>query len=195
MMDWWTRGQPPVKGEGEVDEGTLSPAVRATLNALGEAVTQLRAVAESQHAALQGSLLLSAPGLAIGTQSKADIAYEELLWQVDGVRYRLPAGEVSFTATTHDIADPDDDPREAIYVLSVAAGAEDVTITKSDTAAEGEAVAPDTPEGHVKLGEVLIQHDGSDEFDATTDDLDAAHLAVSFSDEAPFTLEALPWVE
>jgi hypothetical protein len=129
-----------------------------------------------------GDELLSVAGLAIGTDKTA-VAHDALRFQIDGYRYAAVAGEVAFTATSHDIADIDDDPREAIYVLSVdVAGA--VTITKGTTAAKDEAVAPATPAGEVKLGEVLIQHDGTLPFDATTDELDDAHLLVVFTDEA-----------
>lgn len=128
-----------------------------------------------------GDALFSDPGLAIGTD-KTKVLHDALLYQVDGVRHYIATGEVAFTATTHDIADPDTDPREAIYVLS-AGHSETVTITKGDDAADGEAVAPATPADHVKFGEVLIQHNGSAIFNASTDELDAAHLTVTYTDE------------
>lgn len=140
---------------------------------------------------LQGDCLIKAPTLAVGTVSAAEIAVGEIVWQIDGMRYLLAAAEHAFTATTHDIADPDADPREAIYVLSVAAGASAVTITKGTTAAADAAVAPSTPAGHVKLGELLLQHDGSAIFNATTDDLDAAHLTATFTPETAYGETAL----
>lgn len=141
------------------------------------------------QSALTGSILLSAPGLAIGTSSAAKVKHNELIYQVAGMRYKVAAGEVAFTATTHDIADPDTNPREAIYVLSVnAAGT--VTITKGADAAADAAVAPATPAGEVKLGEVKIQHNGSAIFDASTDLLSAAHLTDTYTDATPFAMTA-----
>lgn len=138
---------------------------------------------------VNGDALLSDPNLAIGTSSKAKVKNgADLIWQVDGMRYRIAADtEHAFTATTHDIADPDAAGREAIYVFSVTAGSTACTITKGADAALGAAVAPATPAGHVKVGEVKIAHDGSAIFDATTDDLDAAKLTVTYTDSTPYT--------
>lgn len=133
-------------------------------------------------AILNGLQLLTPPVLEIGTVAPEEVKHGAFNIRVDGVTETVAAGEEAFTAVTHDIADPDANPREAIYVLSVAAGGA-ITITKGDTAAAGAAVAPATPAGEVKMGEVLIQHDGSAIFDATTSALDAAHLTVTYTDE------------
>lgn len=130
-----------------------------------------------------GTGLLSGAGLAIGTD-KTKVAHDAFTVTFDGAAERVAAGEVAFTATTHDIADPDADPREAIYVLSVAQGGA-VTITKGADAAEDAAEAPATPAGEVKLGEVKVQHDGTAIFDATTNELDAAHLTATFTSSDP----------
>jgi hypothetical protein len=187
MPNWWDLGEPAIKGQADqVTEAMISDGAVA-LDKLGaDAVAKLN----DMLTALQGTRLLSEPGLAIGTD-QTRVAYDELIWSVNGMRYRIAAGEVAFTATTHDITDPDTDPREAVYVLSVAAGATSVTITKGTTAAEDAAVAPSTPAGHVKVGEVLIQHDGSAVFDATTTELDAAHLTVTYTDEDAFVIATL----
>lgn len=137
-----------------------------------------------------GDLLITGAALAIGSD-KPKVATGAFIFQVDGVRERKTAvsAGTAFTATTHDIADPDAAGREAIYVLSIAAGGA-ITITKGTTAALGAAVAPATPPNEVKLGEVLIAHDGSAIFDATTNDLDAAHLTVTYTSSAPYALTA-----
>lgn len=133
---------------------------------------------------LVGDGLLGVVGLAIGTSSAAAIKFaNDIRWSIGGVTYRIAAGEVAFTATTHDIADPDADGREAIYVLSVPAAATAPTITKGTTAALLAAVAPATPAGHVKIGEVKVAHNGSAIFDASTDLLSAAHLTDTYTDE------------
>lgn len=130
--------------------------------------------------------LLSVPSLGIGS-TPANVATSAFSFRVDGTREdkAAVAAGTAFTATTHDIADPDAEPREAIYVLSVAAGGA-ITITKGADAAADEAVAPATPADEVKIGEVKIQHDGTAIFDATTDSLAAAHLTVTYTPAEPF---------
>lgn len=149
-------------------------------------ITDLETLRAQIIEALNGDRLLSSPTLAIGTTSAAKVKYADLIWQIDGMRYRIAAGEVAFTATDHDIADPDTNPREAIYVLSAGAGASSVTITKGSDAAAGAATAPATPAGHIKFGEVLIQHNGSAIFDASTDELSAAHLTDTYTSSTPY---------
>jgi hypothetical protein len=159
-------------------------AIRTDLAAVHTVVGQL----VNDVVAIQGGdALLSAPGLAIGTSSAAKVKHNAFNVRVDGNTQLIAAAEVAFTATTHDIADPDAAGREAIYVLSVnAAGT--VTITKGSDAALGAAVAPATPAGEVKMGEVKVAHDGSAIFDASTDLLSAAHLTDTYTDA---TLAAL----
>jgi hypothetical protein len=133
-------------------------------------------------ACLTGAGLISTPTLAIGTSSKKDVKFSSFNFRALGFQEAKTGAEVAFTATTHDIADPDALPREAIFVLSIAQGGT-VTITKGSDALAGAAVAPATPANECKMGEVLIQHNGTAVFDATTDDLDAAHLTVTYTDE------------
>lgn len=124
--------------------------------------------------------------LAIGS-TPANVATSAFDYWLSGTRYEkgAVAAGTAFTATTHDIADPDANPREAIYVLSAnAAGT--ITITKGATAVEDAAVAPATPAGQVKIGEVKVQHDGTLPFDATTDALNAAHLTVTYTPAEPY---------
>lgn len=166
--------------KGIVQDGASSAneVVRANHN---------RLVADVQGL-LNGDLLISAPTIGIGS-TPTNVATGAFVFQIDGVRERKAAvaAGTAFTATTHDIADPTALPREAIYVLSVAVGGT-ITITKGADAAAGAAVAPATPANEVKLGEVLIQHDGTAIFDATTDQLDAAHLTVTYTPAAAAVL-------
>lgn len=126
--------------------------------------------------------LLNPALLAIGTVSKKEVAHGTFTKSVGGAVAEVAAAEVGFTATTHDITADPNKVQEAIYLLSVdAAGT--VTITKGATADEGAAVPPALPAGEAPLGTVKIKvAAGATDFDATTDDLDAAHLTTTFTD-------------
>jgi hypothetical protein len=127
-------------------------------------------------AALTGSTCLTSPALKIGTSSKKAVRNNSAFsFTDDGVTETKAAAETAFTATTHDVASD----KEAIFVLSIATGGT-ITITKGDDAEIGQAVAPDTPTGEAKIGEVKIATSG-DTFDATTDDLDATWLTVTYT--------------
>jgi hypothetical protein len=147
---------------------------------------QFNAAVDLLDTLMTGTVLLTDPGLAIGTSANTAVKHNEIVAMFNGHRIRIAAGEVAFTATTHDIADPDANPREAIYVISTAV-AGTVTITKGDTAAGDAAVAPSTPANHIKLGEVKVRHDGTAIFDASSDALNAAHLTVTYTDAAHTT--------
>ena len=134
-----------------------------------------------------GDALLLAPTLAIGTSSAAEVKNSAFEIRVNGVTELVAAGETGFTATTDDIADPDASGREIVYVLSVAAGGT-ITITPGTIAALAAGVAPSTPAGEVKMGEVLVAHDGSAIFNATTDLLSAAHITDTYTDATPEAL-------
>lgn len=149
----------------------------------GEEINRL---VDDMDAALVGTILLSVPGFRIGTSNAAQVEFDELIFQISGMRYRIAAGEVAFTETTHDIADPDADPQEAVYLLSVTHGSTAPTITKGTTAAAGAGAAPATPAGHLAIGSVRIQHDGSAVFTATTDLLSAAHITDTYTDVTPY---------
>lgn len=154
-------------------------AEREALVQLNKLVTDL----ETIRAGLLGGVFASAaPGLAIGTSANTAIKITTAFTvNVNGKAVTVAAQEKAFTATTHDIADPDTDPREALYLLSTDTQG-NVTITKGATAAAGAAVPGDVPAGEVVFGQVLIQHDGSAIFDATTNALNAAHLTVTYTD-------------
>jgi hypothetical protein len=134
--------------------------------------------------------LLNRPGLAIGTVSAAEVLIANAItYSIAATMAELASAEHAFTATTHDITADADKIQEAIFLLSVAAGT--VTITKGTTADEDAAVPPALPAGEALVGYVKIQvAAGSTDFDATTDDLDAAHLTTSFQDADQEALEA-----
>lgn len=126
--------------------------------------------------------VLSNAGLAIGTSSKKKVkVVNRLDYCFDNVAASIAAStEVAFTATTHDIAADASLVKEAYYLLSVdSAGT--VTVTKGATATTGAGVLPDTPANGIAFGYVRIRvAAGSTIFDATSDDLDAAHLTVVY---------------
>jgi hypothetical protein len=130
---------------------------------------------------LQAGYLTSAPGIAIGSVSKKEILTAAFTVVQNGEARTVASAETAFTATTHDIADPDANPREAYYTLSLK-NDDTITITKDADAAEDAAVKGPGVLGELVIGHVKIQHNGTAIFDATTDDLDAAHLTVTYED-------------
>lgn len=141
----------------------------------------IRAQLESLRSILlSGPLGSAAPGLAIGTTSKKEVKIANAVTLlVQGAPATVTAQEVGFTATTHDIAAD----KASYYALS-ADSQGTVVITKGADAAPGSAAKPAVPDGDTILGFVLIETDGTsgDVFDATTDDLDAAKLTVTYED-------------
>ena len=127
--------------------------------------------------------LLSNPTLAIGTSSKAKIKTAAFDYVINGVFHTIASAETAFTATTHDIADGS----EAIYVLSINPTTEAMTLTMGTAvvSADADAVAPATPTGELKLGEVLIATSGA-AFDASTTLLDAATVTDTYSSKTDY---------
>lgn len=122
--------------------------------------------------------VLSNPTLVIGTSSKKKVKSSTFTVMRDGVISSITGAEVAFTAATDDIADG----YGAIYNIYLAAN-NTITILKGTATALGTgAVAPATPSGGMKIGEVKVVADGA-KFDATTDDLDADHLTVTYSNK------------
>lgn len=129
------------------------------------------------------NMVLSSPGLQIGTTSKKAVRINATtVYLKDGIFKSKAAAEIAFTATTHDIAANASSVQECIYLLTInAAGT--VTITKGDVATgSGNAKIPELPaQTDCVLGYVRIAvAAGSTIFDATSDDLDAAHLTVTY---------------
>ena len=134
--------------------------------------------------------LMGAPNLRIGT-TDTNVRTDAFYFVDSGImelKASVAAG-TAFTATTHDIADPDAAGREALYVLSIATGGT-ITITKGADAALAAAVRPAVPAGEIDLGQVLVAHDGSAVFNATTDALTAAHLTVTYTSQDPELVQA-----
>lgn len=124
--------------------------------------------------------LLSNPTLAIGTSSKAKVKTSAFDYIKDGVIKTVASAETAFTATDHDLADG----YEAIYVLSLDPSDDSINITMGTAveSAEADAVAPATPAGELKLGEVLIATSGA-VFDATTTLLDAGTVTDTYTNK------------
>ena len=140
----------------------------------------------------QDFLFGGTPGLTIGSVSKKEVKIAGALAFMGnaGVPAELAAAEHAFTATTHDIAADAGKIQEAIYLLSSVDGAA-VVVTKGTTADEDKAVPPAIPSNAAPAGLVKIQVEaGTTDFNATTDDLDAAHLAVTYEDANEQVYEA-----
>jgi len=161
----------------------LVPVLREELNKVVADLERLRAAVGDGN-----GVVTSAPTLAIGTSSAAEVKVAAFTVEQAGGTRTISSAETAFTATTHDIADPDTDPREAYFTLSVDK-ADTITITKGSDAAEDAAVKIAGPPGELVIGWVLVQHNGSAIFNATTDDLDAAHITATYED-APLNAAA-----
>lgn len=119
------------------------------------------------------------PGLAIGTSSPAEVKIANAISVVvNGLFVSVAAQEVGFTATTHDLADGE----TCRYLLSVdSAGS--VTITKGTAVTSGTPDTPETPDGETAIGYVQLAASGAI-FNATTDNLSAAHITDTYVDLA-----------
>lgn len=151
---------------------------------LGTVIENLITNVNAMRAALLNGIFF-VPGLAIGASAKGKVLITNAVhFVLAGTLYQIAAQEVAFTSTTHDIAPNAESVQEACYKLSVAANGT-VSITKGTTATgAGSATIPATPANQVSLGYVRVAVDaGATLFNATTDNLDAAHLTVTYVDE------------
>jgi hypothetical protein len=131
-----------------------------------------------------GNVCLAAAGLAIGTVSAAEVKIANTVTYLNkGVFKSKTTAEVAFTATTHDITAVAGSVQEAVYLISLQADGTPI-ITKGATATgAGNAVIPSTPAGETAIGYLrLAVAAGSTDFDATSDDLSAAHLTDTYVD-------------
>ena len=138
-------------------------------------------------------LCLSPAGLVIGSTSKKEIKIASTTAYLNGgVFCSKTTAEVAFTVTTHDIAPSATLVQEAVYVLSLdAAGTATVTMGAIASGA-GNAVVPATPAGGTAIGYVRIAvAAGATKFDATSDDLDAAHLTATYVNTINFPTTGL----
>lgn len=141
---------------------------------------EFKALLDDLEAVMDSSInskLMSNPTLVIGSSSKAKVKNSAFNVMRSGTISTVASTETVFTATDHDIADGS----EAIFNVYLSA-TNVITLLKGDDAAVGSAVCPDTPANGFKIGEVKISADGAI-FNASTDDLDASHLTVTYSNK------------
>lgn len=152
---------------------------------LGTLAAALATLANSLKSAMLNACYSNA-GLAIGATSpkKGVTIANTVTYTQNGVFKTKTTGEVAFTATAHDIAADASVVREAVYLITLNNGTP--AITKGVTASgSGKAVVPDPPAGHAPIGHVRIAvAAGATSFDATTDNLDAGHLTVTYTNTA-----------
>ena len=131
-----------------------------------------KSAVDSQKSVL-GDVSLTSAGLAIGTTSKKEVKIANTVtFLIGGLFKAKTTAEVAFTATTHDVADGS----TAFYVLSLN-GSGTCTITKG---ADDAALSTITvPADNAVIGYLSIAASGAI-FDATSDDLDAVHLTVTY---------------
>jgi len=142
-------------------------------------------VATTAHDATR---LITQPNIRMHT-TKTDIKYDAFSRATGSSIVTSAAGNIGFTATTDDITADAAKIQEATYLVYLSdAGV--ITVLKGATADEDLSVCPDLPAGaYGKMGEVLIQvAAGATNFDASTDELDEAHLTVVFTDADMLTL-------
>lgn len=142
---------------------------------------------DALHNALNYRMLAS-PVVAIGTTSKATIKTTTAIAVINGVLVSVTGAETAFTATTHDIAASASAVQEAVYLV-VSDSAATLSLVMGEIASgAGNAVIPECPAGKIALGYLrLAVAAGATSFDATTDELDEAHLTdtyVSFGGNA-----------
>lgn len=118
----------------------------------------------------------ASPNFRIGTTSAKALKSDAFSAYLGGVAVPVAAVETAFTATTHDVAA---DKEARFLVCCSRAGV--LTLVKGADAVAGASVDPAATADTVVVGRVTIVTVGS-AFDATTDDLDAAHLTVTYED-------------
>ena len=123
--------------------------------------------------------ILGNPTLAIGSSSKKKIKNSAFDVMRDGVISTIAGGETAFTATTDDLAKS----TGAVYNVYLDA-TNTIKILKGTATAGGiGAVCPATPSGGMKIGEVKIVVSADAIFNATTDDLDSAHITDTYTNK------------
>lgn len=125
---------------------------------------------------------LSTGGLVIGSTSKKEVKIASTInYLHNGVFKAKTTAEVAFTATTHDIAANASSVQEAVYLLSLIADGTPTVTMGTIATGSGAAKLPDVPTGKTPVGYVRVAvAAGATKFDATSDDLDAAHLTVTY---------------
>lgn len=133
---------------------------------------------------------LTDPGLAIGSSSKKEVLVgANTTYLYDGVFKSFTSAEVAFTATEHDIPADASTAQQRLYVIGVDDAGSEIVVPGA-VADSGSALLPEWSElvdsdGNriTPFGVVDITVDaGATPFNATTDDLDASHLTVEYTD-------------
>jgi hypothetical protein len=124
------------------------------------------------------------PGLAIGSGSKKKVLVTNTTTYLHaGIFYSKSSAEVAFTATTHDIAPNASLVQEACYLVCLDAAGTLTLHMGAIASTSGGALLPEIPAGKTPIGYVRIKvAAGATLFNASTDDLDAAHLTVTYVD-------------
>lgn len=142
--------------------------------------------ANGQAGSILQNLSLSAAGLAIGSGSKAKVKITNTVTYLIAALFKSKTtAEVAFTATTHDIPANAGSVQERVYVLTLdAAGTPTITAGVIATGS-GQAAIPAPPANQAVIGYVRVAvAAGATPFDASSDNLDAAHLTVTYTDAA-----------
>lgn len=135
-----------------------------------------------------GLVILNNPALKIGTDT-SKVKFEDFHYCKEGVLTKVSSSEEDFTATDHDIAAHATNEKEAIFTVYLNADG-DGALEMGEIATAPEAVAPATPAGGIKIGEVKVKVDaGSTDFDAGSDALSDGHLTVTYTNKAELPQE------
>lgn len=125
---------------------------------------------------------LSSAGLAIGSSAKAKVLIANTVtYSNAGKILTKTTAEFAFTATTHDIAANAASVQEACYLMCLSSnGTPTLTMGEIATGA-GNALVPEVPASVTPIGYVRVAVEaGSTLFNASTDELDASHLTVTY---------------
>lgn len=127
---------------------------------------------------------LSKAGLVIGSGSaKAVKIANTVTYSVDGQIYTKTTAEITFTATTHDIAADASTVQEAVYLLCLDAAGTGSLVKGATASGSGKALIPSVPASKCAIGAVRIAvAAGATPFDASSDDLSAAHITDTYYD-------------
>ncbi len=129
--------------------------------------------------AVNNDKILGNPTLVIGSSSKKKVKNSAFSVMRDGVISLIASTETDFTATTDDLAKS----TGAVYNVYLDA-TNTIKILKGTATAGGiGAVCPATPSGGMKIGEVKIVVNADAIFNATTDDLDSAHITDTYTNK------------
>ena len=127
---------------------------------------------------------LSPAGLVIGSGAKAKVKIANTITYLhNGIFKSKTTAELAFTATSMDIAPNADAVQEACYLMCLAADGTPSFTMGAIASGAGNAVLPEVPADKTPVGYVRIAVEaGATLFNASTDDLDASHLTVTYVD-------------